>query len=69
VNEATFTVSDWYISNMLPFVCGNGFHFVKIGLIDNSIDMSISSNVNIGSVFDAFTFDASGSIKGLFVNT
>jgi hypothetical protein len=63
VNEATFTVSGWYMSNILPFVRDSDrHHFVQVGLIDDSIDVSITSSVN-DSVFDGFAFDASGTRK------
>jgi hypothetical protein len=43
---------------MLPFACGSDHHHViQVGLF-----VSITSTVN-GSVFDAFSFDASGTIK------
>jgi hypothetical protein len=48
---------------MHSFVCdSDDHHFVQVGLIDDSIDVSITSAVN-GSVFDT-----SGTIKVFFVN-
>jgi hypothetical protein len=48
---------------MFPFVRDSDcHHFVQVGLIDDSIDVSITSIVN-DSVFDGFAFDASGTRK------
>jgi hypothetical protein len=48
---------------MLPFVRDSDrHHFVQVGLIDDSIDVSITSTVNC-SVFDGFAFNTSGTGK------